>query len=168
MSFVLSSVGNGGNVNANGAMRVRGVKRPKASMQGAVIPQSMAAFSPRDEVLVDLGDEARGDSEVTFDVGSSSKAANETFDQMIGRRLALARRVVDMTADTAADKLRISKQALYKYERGERTVKAKTLYDAAKLYGVDGSWLLCLTDDLKVTRRDGRGRVVTVSYRGVN
>lgn len=152
---------NGGDVNNTVTpARVRVPKRPRA-----VMGQATRSFSQRDKVLVALGDELRGGTK--FEFGSSSKAANDEFDRAIGKRLTTARKIVGLSIDDAAEMLKISKQTLYKYEKGERTVKAKTLYDAAMLYGVDGSWLLCLTDDLKVTREDEDGKILTVTYRGV-
>lgn len=59
----------------------------------------------------------------------------------------------------------ISAQSLGKYERGERTIKAKTLYDAARLYRVDGNFLMCLTDTLELSSTsDKDGFRVTVTY----
>ena len=152
-------------MNNMGAARVMTTKRPRAVRGKVPVPESLRAFSSRDKTLVAIGEDVKRESLPKFEVGSSSKAGNEDFDKAVGKRLAYARRVMDMSADDAAEQLRISKQALYKYEKGERTLKAKTLYDAARLYGVDGSWLLCLTDDLMVTRTDEKGRTVTVTYR---
>lgn len=154
-------------MNNSGAARVISTKRPRAVKVRVPVRQSLKMFSDRDSTLVEMGDAAKGGSWKKFDKGSKSKADNDDFDMLVGSRFARAREMAQMSLESAAEALKISKQTLYKYESGERTLKAKTLYDAVKLYGVDAGWLLCLTDDLKVTRTDDKGRTVTVTYKGV-
>lgn len=154
-------------MNNMGATKVMATKRPRAVRGRAFAMGSLKDVSDRDRALITIGDDTRGASSHQFEVGSKSKAANDEYDQLVGRRLARARDVVGLAADDAAEALKISKQTLYKYEKGERALKAKTLYDAVKIYGVDAGWLLCLTDDLKVTRTDDEGRTLTVTYSGM-
>ena len=100
-----------------------------------------------------------------FEPGSRSKADGSDFDRKAGQRLSKARAIAELSIEEAAKRLNVSTQALYKYEKGDRTIKAKLLYDAARAYDTNGNWLLCLTDVLNVTRRDDDGYLVTTTYR---
>lgn len=104
-------------------------------------------------------------STTVYKPGSRNKADSNEFDIQVGKRLAKVRELRGMKQEEAARALGISAQSLGKYERGERTIKAKTLYDAARLYRVDGNFLMCLTDTLELSSTsDKDGFRVTVTY----
>ena len=70
------------------------------------------------------------------------------FDTMkFGKALSTLRKRADMTQNEVADNLNLSRQAISKYERGEREIPLSLLIKLADYYGTSLDYLTCRTDN---------------------
>ena len=70
------------------------------------------------------------------------------FDTVkFGKALSTLRKQADMTQNEVADNLNLSRQAISKYERGEREIPLSLLIKLADCYGTSLDYLTCRTDN---------------------
>ena len=77
----------------------------------------------------------------------SAKPKAGQVDTVVGTRLRLRRRMLDMSQQELADALDIAQQQLQKYETGQNRISASRLYEAAKLLKAPIAWFYEGLDD---------------------
>lgn len=70
----------------------------------------------------------------------SGKPKAGKVDIVVGTRLRLRRRVLDMSQKQLADALNIAQQQLQKYETGQNRISASRLYEAARILNAPVAW----------------------------
>ena len=74
-------------------------------------------------------------------------------DVVVGTRLRLRRRVLDMSQRHLADALHITQQQLQKYETGQNRISAARLYDAARILNAPVAWFYGGLDDPEAEKK---------------
>lgn len=77
------------------------------------------------------------------------------YDKAVGERAARVRTVLSMTEKYVADRLGITRQTLGNYESGKTSMRTGIIRMLCELYGISPSWLLGMTDEIKITRKVG-------------
>jgi transcriptional regulator with XRE-family HTH domain len=95
----------------------------------------------------------------------SSKPRAGDVDVVVGTRLRLRRRVLEMTQGELADALNIAQQQLQKYETGQNRISAARLYEAARILNAPVAWFYEGLDD---PRAEGNLRVMLGLAEGEN
>ena len=70
----------------------------------------------------------------------SGKPKAGEVDTVVGTRLRLRRRMLDMSQQELADALHIAQQQLQKYETGQNRISASRLYEAARILNAPVAW----------------------------
>lgn len=78
-----------------------------------------------------------------------TKIATREFNQKIGYRIYLRRKILKLSQKNIADELNVSPQNVQKYESGENALNIYTLYRIALFLGVDISYFF---QDVKVCK----------------
>lgn len=71
---------------------------------------------------------------------------------MIGERIAMRRKQLDLTLDDIAQEIGVAKSTIQRYEKGTiGQIKLPIIEAIARVLSVDPAWLCCKTDEMQIT-----------------